>query len=125
MSKVIEYQFRGKLNINLLAKNMRDNKTPFAIVLTKHDRPALFILKAFHKRYRGEDMPLTSFCFFTTYNMFIEINEDSLITNPFYFNKEYINEVLSNIKAIIKSHEDACLPVVKVIAVETTDWGGK
>ena len=58
-SNVIEYKFRGELDVDLLAKNMRKDKTPFVITIWEDDGSAfLFISKKYQDNYKGENLPV-------------------------------------------------------------------
>lgn len=118
-SNVIKYQFRGKLDINLLAENMKRDKTPIVIVMPESPYCAnIYILKSFRANYRGVNLQLSSRKFFMVCDE--SVFEHNLLYASGLIPKKNINKYLPNIKAIMKSHEDACLPVIKVLAVETT-----
>ncbi|KKL50195.1 hypothetical protein LCGC14_2307920 [marine sediment metagenome] len=129
-NNIIEYSFRGKLDIDLLAENMRKDRTPIVIVVREDiDAPFLFISEKYKENYKGENLPLSpSSLMCCTGNPIHEYRElkgcykmpDKTGLLSWRLAKSFINTGLENIKAIIKSHEDACLPKVKVIAVKTT-----
>ncbi len=130
MSNVIRYQFRGELDVDLLAKNMKRDKTPIVIVIrTGNADDVIFILKSFSHNYKGADIKLTGNTFKHICKKAITCHRDILGEHsPLLRWESYsarTSDIIKNIKAIIKSHEDACLPTVKVIAVETADWSGK
>ena len=121
-NNVIRYQFRGELDVDLLAENMKRDNTPIVIVRSVHSM--IYILKSFRGNYRGANLSLTARSFFEVCRSSARIHNRLYCSARIYDSS--MTEFLSNIKAIIKSHEDASLPVVKVIAIETkADWSGK
>jgi len=120
MSNIIKYQFRGELDKNLLAKNMEADRTP--IVVVKYENESnfeIFVLKKFKRNYKGStNLPLTALSLSTTGFNVERSNEKLLVADRLYACN--FSRFLSNIQAIIKSHEQATLPVTKVIGVETT-----